>query len=147
MLRACSVDDVPALLPLLEGVMLESDRYKNMTPEYDYVTEQIYFLIEHGIALCVEQDGEIAGVMLGVVSSPWYSSRLEAAEFILAVSKDKRGGWMAVRLIKEFQRLAKEKGAWRMHAGATLGINDWLVKALYRRLGFTDFGNGLAKEL
>ena len=104
MLRACSVDDVPALLPLLEGVMLESDRYKNMTPEYDYVTEQIYFLIEHGIALCVEKDGEIAGVMLGVVSSPWYSSRLEAAEFILAVSKDMRGGWMAVRLIKEFQR-------------------------------------------
>lgn len=146
MLRECSVEDIPYLIPILEQVHSESERYKDMVPEPDHVADQISFLIEYKLGIVLTDDKRRA-VMLGCVSQPWYSSRLEGAEFILAVAKEHRGGLLAARMIKEFVSQCRKRGACRVHAGATLGINDALARQLYQRLGFAPFGAGLVKEL
>lgn len=146
MLRAASVEDIPYIINILKGIKDESPRYKDMASDVVHVHDQLQFLIqyEYGIMLV---DDEYRGVMLGCVSSPWFSPRLEGCEYMLAVAKEHRGGMLAARLIKAFVNQCGILGATRVHAGSTVGINDPLVRALYRRLGFKDFGAGLVKEL
>jgi len=152
MLRACSVDDIPYLLPLLEEITEERSRFDDVIPDPVHTTKYLTTLINHGGIVITEdsvlgEDGRFTCVMMGAISQPWYSSRLEAAEFLLYITKARRGGLLAARLISEFVGECRDRGAVKIYAGSTLGINDDLATRLYSKLGFDPSGVCLVKEL
>lgn len=88
---------------------------------------------------------DIAGIMLGVVSSSWYSPTREAVEMVLYIRPEYRGGPLAVRMIRRFEAEAIKLGAKIIYAGSSANINDDGVLRLYQRLGFTRTATGVRK--
>ena len=94
--------------------------------------------IEGGqFVMVIDIDGEISGVMIGIVFPTWFGSDLIAVDIALYVKPECRG-FASVRLVKQFIAWAKDKGAKQIRPGISTG--DKSDGRIYRSLGFKDLG-------
>lgn len=145
MARPGTLSDVPAIVEIVRAFHAEG-RYQHMTFSAERVTQIVSMCIESGFALIVESEG-IEGLMLGIIGPHTLSMDLVATELLLFVSKDKRGGFTAMRLIREFTDWAKDRGAVECFAGSTAQIATDLTQRLYEKNGFAVVGPLLARRL
>lgn len=146
MIRDMSLYDVNAVCELLVDLRNESPEYKFVNEDWDHVPPRLRDMICHPGFIGVIDD-DYRGYMIGYVQDHWYSSRIDAFEQLLYVAKDHRGSMLAPRLIKAFEKKAKEKGAENVYAGATTGMNEERTIELYKRLGYRVTLPGVRKEL
>lgn len=144
--RTATAKDVNWMLDVLEHLWEESPIYKHYTKDRNYVWGALHAMLCRQDMIMLVDDAYKA-FMIGCVSNQWYAPDIEAFEMLLAVDKQFRGGMTAVRLIKEFERECRERNATAIYVGSSLGIADETAKALYRKLGFSDYGAGLHKRL
>lgn len=85
----------------------------------------------------VDVDGQIVGVMIGIVFPTWFGTDIIAVDVALYVKPEHRG-FASVRLVKQFVDWAKEKGAKQIRPGISTG--DKAGGRIYRKLGFSDLG-------
>ena len=145
MIRRMTALDIPAVLDLLRGLRLESPVFGHYPEDEEYATAQLTLMVQSPVHIMLIDDQQ-RGVMFGYTGSPWWSPYYEANEMLLAIFPEYRGGSVAARLIKEFERVAQERSVRSINVGSSLGINDDLARALYQRLGYEPVGHGLTKR-
>ena len=84
--------------------------------------------------LVIDADGEIEGALVGLISELYMSHTVQATELAWFVSKDYRGKPASIRLVKTFEKWAKDKGAMQIGMGDISGISN--LEKLYTRLGY-----------
>ena len=134
-----------AIVELLRLLRQESPAYNYVEDDPAWVYDNLYAMLEAGqlIGVIVPE----RGFMIGTVSHTWYSKQLEATEQLLYIDPDARGGMLAVRLIRAFESLARERGAMHLHVGATTRMAEDRTRELYIRLGYEPTGQSLRKKL
>lgn len=149
--RRVTQADIPMIIRVCQRIHDESPVYGAFDRSLEeLVTANLTAMknagVLHGI-VAEDADANAYGLMLGVVSAPWYTDRVEACEQTLYVHPEHRGSSIAPRLIKEFEKLCKELGAWQIAAGATTGMTEDRTIQLYERLGYTVRSPTVSKRL
>ena len=93
----------------------------------------------------IDVDGEIEGALVGILSELYMSYTVQATELAWFVSKDYRGKPASLKLIKAFEKWAKESGANQVGMGDIEGISS--LEKLYNRLGYERAETVYLKEL
>lgn len=94
-----------------------------------------------------EKDGEVVGMVAGLIAAYEYGWALIAYDRLWYVIPDARGSSAAIRLLTAFELWAKAKGAAKIMMGQTTGVDPEGVKNLYRHLGYSHLGGNFAKDL
>lgn len=144
-MRVIAPSDTFAIVEMLRLLRQESPAYNYVDDDPAWVYDNLYPLIENEHMLGLIEPER--GFMIGSISNTWYSKRREAVEQLLYVEPDARGGMLAVRLIKAFETLVRERGAVILHAGASTRMMEDRTAALYMRLGYEPVGQSLRKIL
>ena len=114
--------------------------------KYEYNVEKVINLAsrlidsDRGIVLLYEVDGEIAGGFMGEVMEQYFGPSLAAYDYALFVKSTHRGGTTAMRLVKEFVKQAKQKGAEEVVIANATGVDIQMVEKLYTKLKFDRVG-------
>lgn len=135
MIRKMSLYDVVPVCEMLVDLRNSSPEYNFVEEDWDYVPPRLKAM------LCDPNfigfiDDDYRGFMVGGVSQYWYSARKDAFEQLLWVNEEARGGMLAPRLIKAFEKRARELGAEYIHAGASTGMSENRTIQLYERMGY-----------
>ena len=93
----------------------------------------------------IDVGGEIEGALVGLLSELYMSHTVQATELAWFVAKDYRGKPASIRLIKAFEKWAKESGANQVGMGDIEGISS--LENLYNRLGYERAETVYLKEL
>lgn len=146
MIRQMSLYDVVPVCEMLVDLKNSSPEYSFVVEDWDYVPNQLKNLLCNPKFIGVIDD-DYRGFMIGAVDQYWYSSRKDAFEQTLLVNEEARGGMLALRLIKAFEKRAKELGAEYIHCGSTTGINEERTIQLYERMGYQRMTASVRKKL
>ena len=93
----------------------------------------------------IDVGGEIEGMLVGLLSELYMSHTVQATELAWFVSKEYRGKPASLRLIKAFEKWAKESGATQIGMGDIESITS--LENLYNRLGYERAETVYLKEL
>jgi GNAT superfamily N-acetyltransferase len=85
--------------------------------------------------------------MFGIANQTWFDPELNAYELLLYILPEYRGGLLAARLIKHFEKDAQRLKCIHVRAGTSTRINTEDVLRLYERLGYTREANTVYKRI
>ena len=96
-----------------------------------------------------ERNNKIIGFFVGSVSEYFFSDKIIAQDMVLVFHPNERQNISRdiIRLIKDFEKWAKEKGATEVAIGITSGIAGEGYPKLLKRLGFNQVGILTKKEV
>ncbi len=146
MLRPIVAEDIGLIIEMLLTLHVESPHYNKVQPDEDYVRTTLASLIEQP-AFIGYIDADLRGLMFGIATRTWYDSELNASELLLYILPEYRGGMLAVRLIKQFELAALQRGCVHVRAGASTLVNTEQTLSLYERLGYTREANTVTKRI
>lgn len=89
----------------------------------------------HVIALVTMVEGKMAGGLVAYVLDNFEQQRSEVYIYDLAVREEFRRRGIAMRLILELRKIAKEIGAWVIYVQADKDEDDLAARQLYESLG------------
>jgi L-amino acid N-acyltransferase YncA len=141
MIRNATLEDIPFLLPMGEEFHKES-RCSHTVYDSSRVADLLTMLIleETGIAIVNEENGKITGGIGAHVYYQYWGWSKGSIDLVVFLTKEARGGLTVMKLIKEYIRQAKEKGAEDIMLGVSSGIDDNMIDKLYKRIGFEPVG-------
>ncbi len=136
MIREAILKDIPRILELVYSFY---DGYlKDYGFSFDEKTleETAKKLIKNEIIL-VGEKGRVEGVIAGVIISSIFDKKdIFCQEIIWYVSPENRRSKMAIELIKEFTKKAKEKGASKLTMGHMQNLHPVSMNNLYTKRNF-----------
>lgn len=144
-IRTATPDDVFDILILAKEFSKEAPQSHKWNKEK---TEQFILSALQNTNMTIfviDVDGEIEGALVGLLSELYMSYTVQATELAWFVSKDYRGKPASLKLIKAFEKWAKESGANQVGMGDIEGISS--LEKLYNRLGYKRAETVYLKEL
>tara|TARA_B110000977_G_scaffold149849_1_gene190006 strand:- start:395 stop:853 length:459 start_codon:yes stop_codon:yes gene_type:complete len=144
-IRAATPDDVFDILILAKEFSKEAPSSHKWNKEK---TEQFILSALQNTNMTIfviDVGGEIEGALVGLLSELYMSHTVQATELAWFVSKDYRGKPASIRLMKAFEKWAKESGADQVGMGDIEGISS--LENLYNRLGYERAETVYLKEL
>lgn len=90
---------------------------------------------------------EYLGGMLGLIAPHYFCDMLAAKDLALYVDFRARGGVIAVRLIREFEKWAQARGAKEVYLSQSTGVAIDMTRQFYERLGYRTVGCVTKKEI
>ena len=144
-IRKATEDDVFDILILAKEFSREAPKTHKWNKEK---TEQFLLSSFHNTNMeifVIDVGGEIEGALVGLLSELYMSHTVQATELAWFVSKDYRGKPSSLKLIKAFEKWAKENGANQIGMGDIDGIAS--LEKLYNRLGYKRAESVYLKEL
>jgi aminoglycoside 3-N-acetyltransferase I len=128
----------PADLPVMKGMLAvfgdafaEPDTYGAHQPSDDYLAALLGR--PHFVALAALAEGKVVGALAAYVLEKFEQARSEVYIYDLAVAEAHRRKGVATGLIRELQRIARERGAYVIFVQADYG-DDPAIR-LYESLG------------
>jgi GNAT superfamily N-acetyltransferase len=144
MIRQATADDIQSLV-VLGKIMHDETSYKHVEYAPEKVAKTCQLMITNGFLMVAEKDGEVVGVMMGDVVTPWYTDERMGIDYCLYIYPEHRNGLIAVRLIKKFEEWCIAMGATQIRPG--VGTGDKNVSRLYKSLGFNSVGEWFLKDI
>mgnify|MGYP000918724954 CR=1 FL=1 len=95
---------------------------------------------EDGIAIVAEEDGEIVGGFIGFLSEHYFGRDKASYDLALFLQPEHRVGTLAMRLIRAYIKVAKEKGASEVVIANSTGVAKERVARLFEHAGFKHDG-------
>ena len=144
-IRTATPDDVFDILILAKEFSKEAPSSHKWNKDK---TEQFLLSSFHNTNMeifVIDVGGEIEGALVGLLSELYMSHTVQATELAWFVSKDYRGKPASIRLMKAFEKWAKESGANQVGMGDIEGISS--LENLYNRLGYERAETVYLKEL
>lgn len=140
-----TVADLPAIC-VLGRAMHQESTFAPMDYDLERVKETLGGLMDKSQFVVVAEgtNGEVIGVMAGMVTQSWFGNDMVANDLALFVHPDHRGGMLAARLIKTFVKWARLAGAKQIRPGVISGCK--VADALYEKLGFRRCGATFVME-
>lgn len=146
MIRPANVLDIPAILKLgtvyANTEVTESNHH---TAEWDMDAAATALLntiaSQDGYLWVYTSKGEVKGFMWAMAHelAPW-STRKIASDLLLYVVPELRGSSAALKLIYTYREWAKSIGCKEVRLSVASGVNQDRTCGLYKKLGFTLFG-------
>lgn len=99
------------------------------------------------LCLVVKKDGMIIGGIYAVLSVYFFNYDIIAEERALYVLKEHRGGIAGLKLVRAFEKWAKERGAKEIVTGSSVGIKTEKVRQFYEALGYSTRGYIFKKRI
>lgn len=141
-----TADDIPWIVEELRELPKQSAVFADVEDDPAYVRSYLWNWMQVGLFGVCTQDTR--SFLLASLVRPWYANRLEVHEQILWVPEEHRGSRTALRLIKEFTRVAKLYEPYSITVGASLDITDAdKTLALYQYAGYTRTNIGATMRL
>ena len=151
--RRATPADLDELLEMGAAMHAESPAYRDEPFEPDIVRRWLMqrmsstlLVDDSAVFVAMGPDG-ITGVMIGFVADRWFNRRRFAAELILYVRPQHRGGRTLPRLVQAFEAWARAQGASKATIGTSTGIHAQRTVHTYGRLGYTLDGHNATKVL
>lgn len=145
MIRQANRGDLSTLIELGMMMHAESPRYRRHTFRADKLATLGEQLIDTGIVLLEEEDGEAIGMAIGFVMEQFFTDARLAADLAVYVVPAARGGRAFLRLVKAFEARAVELGADEISLGVSTDIDTEGTAGLYQRLGYRRASIGMVK--
>lgn len=119
--------------------------------DHQYDPEGVWRVLEATIRFpnrfFVAYDDEFRGLALMGISQHYFSTYKWATDFAFFVLPEHRGGTLAVRLLREAERWAKENGASEITILHNTGINTDKSGRFFNGFGYETKGHIFSKEL
>jgi GNAT superfamily N-acetyltransferase len=146
MLRPIKVEDIGLIIEMLHALHVESPHYNKVQPDEEYVSTTLATMIEQPNFIgCIDSD--LRGFMFGTANLTWFENELNAYELLLYILPEYRGGLLAARLIRQFEKDAQRLNCIHVRAGTSTRIRTEEVLRLYERLGYTREANTVSKRI
>ena len=100
-----------------------------------------------GYGECAVDGDEIVGFMCGYLGETFLNSQINAYEQGVFVAPERRGGSIAIRLIKNFEAWAKARNAENLWLGQSVGQKQASTLKFFERLGYSCQGVITCKKL
>lgn len=151
MIRDARIEDIPQIVLLGEKFYTASHGNSDIPFDRKDVTTMLWDNIhaDQGIMLVEEREGRIVGMICGVIFTWYFNSKYKSGqELFWYVKPEYRRTTVGVRLIKELEQRAKEKGCttWIMISEYDMGNHDYMDN-LYKRMGYRNYETGYIKDL
>ena len=145
MIRAISIDELPAVQQSAREFYGASRFLGEFCLERFCEIWKFLLTGGDGVIFADERDGEIAGLIGGIVHREIYSEAIVAEEFFWFVREAHRGAGLA--LYREFERWAREHGAATIQMVHLRDVMPEKVERFYVRAGFHPIETRYAKDL
>ena len=138
-LRLATCNDL-ADIARLGRMMHQESSFAPLDYDVDRVKETIGCLIDKNQFVVVVEDtnGEIVGVMAGMVEQSWFGGDMIANDLGLFLDPKVRGGRLAFRLVAAWITWSKMAGAKQIRPGVVSGSKA--AEEMYERMGFRKTG-------
>lgn len=131
MIRTMTRDDKDAVLKLAKVFFDERLNEIGMIYSAENASRHFDELFDKTFALVYEFDGEVVGMIAGVISAKIFCEGITAQEIVWFVHPDHRKA--GVKLLKAFEKVAKDKGCEDI---TMVGIAEDASNKFYLRVGY-----------
>lgn len=146
--RRGTIEDIDALVEM-GGRFFAFSAFSGFIPyDADAVRTGLTGLLEHGVVLVADCDGQLVGGIVGAMAPVWFNKDTRAAtELAWWVNEDFRHTSAGIKLYRAFEQWAKDQGA---HA---IVMSDLVIRGvapaenLFRKLGFTTVERSHVKKV
>ena len=150
--RPGSIDDLDAVLDMGRAMHQESPRYARASFSEEKVRNLAVAILSGAMPGCAafiaEDDGDVIGMFVGMVTEQWFSTDKSATDLVFYVKPEFRGRSLAPwRLVHLFEKWAVAQGVRSISCGSSTGVNAARTADLYRRLGYQEYAIGLVKHV
>jgi L-amino acid N-acyltransferase YncA len=144
MIRNATPADIPKLVEMGQKLHDETT-YAHVSYAADRVANTCLLMMNQGFLVVAEKNGEVVGVMMGDVQTPWYTNERMGFDMTLYIEPEHRNGMMAMRMIKRFEEWCIAMGATQIRPG--IGTGNPSVAKLYLALGYKAVGTFFLKDI
>jgi len=145
-IRPVTTHDTDAVLIMAEAMHAESPRFRNKNFLPEKTINIVAHLASNGGGFVAELDGELVGMIGGVLVPHFFSDFKYACDLVVFVKPDHRGSTVAIRLVKTFEKWAFENGAEEVVLGVSTGVSQERTVCVYQHLGYTLASYSLVKS-
>lgn len=143
-IRLATTDDVPSLIGLGKRVQPQT-RFAGVPVSDERVTRSLKTLINdrsgrYVFLVADSADGSLAGSLIGVLERHIFNDRPTASVMYFIVLPEQRMGGHAVRLLRAFERWAKNRGVAEIVFGINSGGDFERVGRFAKRMGYRQIG-------
>jgi len=130
--------------------MHKESAYSDMPFDLEMAAQNIYQMLiqsEHGFGLIAYKDTNPVGMIGGALATHYFGPALYAYDFAWYVTPKQRGSSIAIRMLKKFEKWAKDRGALEMHLGVTTGVSPEKTAKMFERMGYKFVGSNYTLKL
>lgn len=132
MIRAAVLSDIPEIVRMGEAFCRASGHPVPFDPE-SFAASVVEMLASPAFIVLVTDGGMLIGFVQGALAN---RNHIQASEIVWWVDEDKRGTGAGLALFREFERIAREKGAQSFTVTRQVELEAERVDAIYRRMGY-----------
>lgn len=139
-IRQMREEDVPLCIEM--GQMMHDESFYR---ENDYDERKLWALWNQHVQnphqfcfLVAEKDEEVIGMFVAYRYEHFFGYDICSSDLLLFVKPEHRGGTAAPRLIKAYDKWARECGVTEMQIGVSTGVREERTARLFEKLGFGD---------
>lgn len=148
MIRKMNKNDSYDVVNLAQSMHDESGFAKlTFSPEKCYNLFHLWLLSENFFMICDEKNEEIRGAFLACLVPYPYGTDSISQDIMFYVKPKHRGKSIAYRLVKAYEKWAKESGAKRICLAHSCEINDNKLDKMFKRLGFEYYSSSFKKGI
>jgi predicted GNAT superfamily acetyltransferase len=136
--RPATPEDTEQLIALA-GDVFNGTRYSRYTFNADKCRRlgQLEGMV---LLVAVDAADRPVGFLAGVITDHYFADMVYATNIALVVSQEARGSRAALKLVREFERVAKARGADEIVLGVTAGYHAPRIEKFYNALGYSTVG-------
>lgn len=131
--RQAKYEDIDTVKNLIKEFYNESLYEYELSLDENTIKETIKNFIDNHIGLVAEINNKIIGVMGGIVATSIFDKKQRLGqEAIWYITKEERKGKVAFKLIEEFEKKCKERGANLISMICMNNLNSEVLDRLYK---------------
>jgi len=130
--------------------MHKESAYSDMPFDMEMAAQNIFHNIiqsEYGFGLVAYKDTNPIGLLCGALATHYFGPALYAYDFAWYVTPKQRGSSTAIRMLKKFEKWAKDRGALEVHLGVTTGVSPEKTAKMFERMGYEFVGSNYTLKI
>lgn len=150
-IRFATEADVPGLVEVARR-MHAITRFKNFEFSEERITRTYLEILRNGKErylplVAIGADGQVVGGLLAVLERHVFSDQLVASVMQIGVMPEARMGGHAVRLLKGFEKWARNRDVFEISFGVNAGVQIEQLDRFAKRLGYSCVGSSYVVQL
>jgi len=111
-IRKATIDDLDQIVEMANRFIAFAPHGSLITHTTDDIVNTVRLFLESGIIFVIDVDGKAVGILAAMMTSVWYSPLTKVAhEMMWWVNEEHRGTIASIKLIKAYEKWAREQGA------------------------------------
>lgn len=121
--------------------------FKFVPDRVDAVLHQCFTNPDWLALVLEEEDGRVVGFFCAVATEHFFSTDRYACDLAFYIEPEKRGGMIAVRVIKAYEAWCRIKQVVEVHIGISTDVDAARTAAFYQKMGFHSPAMGFRKKV